>query len=339
MTTIIENLHALREQIDAMIAAVSADGTGNKPMAQLPKAVKVKAEKAEKKPRANAGQSTLHGAWTKHVLQLHGPGAKALHPKDGSADYQAFMAARIASAKAGELLYKDKSQARVKSGEKKIGDAMDEAEAKVGAHIPFVGYWKAIHPEEHAAFKLEWEAANPKGSRAASVADDSSEAGSAAESDGQPKKRGAKKMADMTEEERTAARAKRAANKLAKASKKAESEEKEAENFSMAAIPSAAVGGGGAEAAPAAAPAAAEEAADDELELEPEDKLIAFTHKKVSYLRYGHLDEDGEGVWWEGGDLWLQKEDGSKGAYAGQLQASGKIDSSPAIMAAEPDIN
>lgn len=68
-----------------------------------------------------------------------------------------------------------------------------------------------------------------------------------------------------------------------------------------------------------------------------EDALIPFHHKKVAYLRWGHLDEDGEGVWGEGGDLWLQNADGSKGAYVGQLQANGKIDSSPELIATEPE--
>lgn len=342
MTTIIENLHAMRAQIDAMIAAASADGSGSAIVAIAPK-TKGKAKEPKAK-RANAGHSTLHGAWTKHVLHLHGPGKDAMHPKDGSADYQSFMAARIAAAQAGELLYKDKTQARVKSGEKKIGDPMDEAEARVGAHIPFVGHWKTIHPEEHAAFKLEWEAANPKGSRAASVADDSSEAGPAAESDGtQPKKRGAKKYADMAPEELAAAKAKRAAAKALKSAAKdaAEAAERQSsvmEPASPVAAPrsSAAVGGGGAEAAPAAVQAGAETDAEDE---EVEDSLIPFVLKKVKYLRFGHRDENDAPVWDAAGDIWMQTPAGGKGAYAGLLKADGSIDNSAEVMENEPDLD
>lgn len=343
MTTIIENLHAMRAQIDAMIAAASADGTGSAIVAVASKG-KGKVEKV-KKQRANSGHSTLHGAWTKHVLQLHGPGPKADHAKEGSAVYQAFMAARIAAAQAGELLYKDKTQARVKSGEKKIGDPMDETEARVGAHIPFVSHYKELKPEEHAAFKLEWEAANPKGSRAASVADDSSEAGSAAESDGtQPKKRGAKAYADMGPEELAAAKAKRAAAKAAKTAAKEAAEAAERQSSVMepaspvaATRSSAAVGGGGAEAAPAA-PAAAAAETDAEEEDTPTDSLIAFTHKKVKYLRYGHRDVNGAPVWDADGDIWMQTTNGGKGAYAGLLKADGSIDSSPEVMENEPDL-
>jgi hypothetical protein len=207
-----------------------------------------------------------------------------------------------------------------------------------------VTHWQTAHPDAYAEFKSAWEVANPKEGRVAS-AKASQASGSDAE-DGEdgskpaPKKRGAKKMADMTPEEKAIAQAKRAANKAAKAAKKASSEEEEADEFAMETVvstkaPSAAVGGGGS-VAPAAAPEAEEEML--EAEEESEETLMPFINKKISYLRLGHLDKDGDPVWWEGGDIWLQNADGSKGAYAGQIQASGKIDASPAVMAAEPEI-
>jgi len=327
MSTVIENLHMLRAQVDAMIAAVDADGSGSKLLSQMPKGSKApKAPKAEK--RANAGVATLHGAWTAHVLEAHGT---------KSTEYLEWLAARIASAKAGELLY-TADQAKVKKGKKAVGDAMDEKEAAVAAHIPWVGYWRKEHPDAFEEFKNAWETANPKESRVASAKASQASGSDAEESeDGSkpaPKKRGAKKMADMTPEEQAAAKAKRAANKAAKAAKKAEMEEAEVDDFTMeVASSSQAIGGGGsvAAAAPMAEPAAEEEASGD--------SLIPFTHKKVKYLRFGHLDEDGEGVWDEGGDLWLATADGAKGAYAGQLQVSGKIDSSPTVMENEPEID
>ena len=320
MTTIIENLHAMRAQVDAMIVAAQADGSGNKVM--LP-AKKGKAAKAEKAPRANAGMPTLHGAWTTHVLKEH---------STESAEFKEFLAARIASAKAGELLYNE-GHAKVKKGKKSVGDAMDEKEAAVGAHTVWVAHWRKEHPEAFEEFKSTWETANPKESRVASAKASQASSSDAEEGAPAPKKRGAKKMADMTPEELAAAKAKRAANKALKAAAKAEAEDEEAEDFAPATVlsSSAAVGGGGSVAA--AAPAAEEEEED-----ESEDSLIPFTHKKVDYLRFGHLDEDGEGVWDEGGDLWLKTAEGGKGAYAGQLRSSGKIDSSPEVMAAEPEI-
>ena len=323
----------MRSQLDAMIASAQADGSGDKIMLQMPKGAKAKAPKAEKAPRANAGVATLHGAWTTHVLKEH---------STESAEFKEFLAKRIASAKAGELLYNE-GHAKVKKGKKAVGDAMDEKEAAVGAHTVWVAHWRKEHPADFETFKTTWETANPKESRVASAK--ASQASSDAEgesADGEsvakvPKKRGAKKMADMTPEEKAIAQAKRAANKAKKAATKAESEEEEAENFSLATpakTPSAAIGGG-------TVPAPVAEAEEMlEAEEEPEDSLIPFTCKKIKYLRYGHLDEDGEGVWWEGGDIWFQNADGSKGAYAGQINDSKKtIDNSPAVMAAEPDIN
>jgi hypothetical protein len=314
MTTIIENLHAMRSQLDAMIIAAQADGSGDKLVA-APK--KGKAEKADKAPRANAGMPTLHGAWTTHVLKEH---------STESAEFKDFLAARIASAKAGELLYNE-GHAKVKKGKKAVGDAMDEKEAAVGAHTVWVSQWRKDHPEAFEEFKSAWETANPKESRVASAK--ASQASSDAEEGAPaPKKRGAKKYADMTPEELAAAKAKRAAKKAEKDASKAEEEDEEAEDFA----PALAIGGGGSIAAAAPAVEAEEE------EEEVGDSLIPFTHKKVDYLRFGHLDEDGEGVWDEGGDLWLKTADGGKGAYAGQLRSTGKIDSSPEVLAAEPNV-
>jgi hypothetical protein len=334
MSTINEALDALQQQMDAIRATIKADGSGDKVMVKLSKSGKAKAPKAEKlkKERANADQPTLHGDWTKHVLKLH---------STESPEYRAWLAARIAAAKAGQLFY-NKSHAKVKNHKKQVGDVMDEKEAAAGAHLPWVGYWRTEHPDEFEQFKTAWEAANPKESRVASSKTSQASSSDAEAEEGgggdvvKPKKRGAKKYADMTPEELVAAKAKRAAAKASKAASKAETEEEEAAEFAPEIAPahSASVGGalsvGGAAGSPA-------EAADEEEE--SDDSLIPFTHKKVKYLRFGHLDEDGEGVWHEDGDLWLATPSGGKGAYAGKLQLSGKIDSSPEAMAQEPDVN
>jgi hypothetical protein len=67
------------------------------------------------------------------------------------------------------------------------------------------------------------------------------------------------------------------------------------------------------------------------------DELISWTSPKgVTYLRVGHLDEEGDGVWNEGNWLWAKNADGTKGAYAGILLANGKIDASAKTLKDEP---
>ena len=201
-----------------------------------PAAAAATAAKEPKKPRANAGKPSCHGAWTKHVLDRF--------PKD-STEQKEFLAARIASAERGEMLY-NKDMAKVKAGKKQVGDAMDAKEAAVGSHLAFVAWWSEQHKAEHAEFKATWELEHPKGANAsaensddaATVVEDARAATSAATGAATSaataavggggsvaaaapeataaKKRGPKKMADMTPEEQAAAKAKRAAKKAEK---------------------------------------------------------------------------------------------------------------------------
>jgi hypothetical protein len=196
-------------------------------------AAPTKAAKEPKKPRANAGKPSCHGAWTKHVLDRFS--------KD-SVEQKEFLAARIAAAERGEMLY-TKEMSKVKTGKKQVGDAMDAKDAAVGAHMAFVGWWSEQNKAEHMEFKAAWELEHPKGSgAAASTADNSDDAVTVADEDDtatgaatggggsaaavakpeaaakpEAKKRGPKKMADMTPEELAAAKAKRAENKAKKA--------------------------------------------------------------------------------------------------------------------------
>ena len=281
-----------------------------------PSKVSKKAEKAEKKPRANAGLPTLHGAWSKHVIAAH-------CPKDGvkSEEFNTFMAKRLAAAEAGEMVY-TAGQGKVKSGKKAVGDRMDAEDAKGGAHTAFVAFWKTEHPELHTAFKAEWDIANPKDSRASSVAEPEEDEDSEEVEAKPAKKRGAKKYADMTPEELAAAKAKRASKKASKDA--VEAVEREASV--MAPVVEEAE-------AEVEAEAEAEEAEEAE---EVEDSLLPFTHKKLKCLRFGHKDADGEEVWDEGCDLWTQNPDGSKGAYIGILLATGVLDNRPEVLANEP---
>jgi hypothetical protein len=329
MSTFIEHLNAMREQLDVAIAAAKADGTGDKPMpiaaAGKSKGKAPKADKPAKKERANAGQPT---AWAEFS------NLKRLEHKE---TVDAWVAERLAAAKAGTLFYAD-TDAAVKAGRAKAGEPIPENKVKVGAHLTWVSMtFKGEDQSEWKAFEAAWKEAHPKGSRAASVADDASESGSADDSAQEKpatagKKRGAKKYADMTPEELAAAKAKRAANKAKKTAEKEESEADERQSSCMepASPVAAAIGGGGSVAAAAAAPAEAEEA--DEAEVEQ----LPFTYKKINYLRLGTKDADGEIEWLETADLWLANADGSRGAYAGVLLATGKIDNSPETLANAP---
>lgn len=280
--------------------------------------VSKKVEKAEKKPRANAGQSTAHGDYTKKVL--------AEHNKD-SAEYKEFVAKRVAAAEAGKLAY-TADQGKVKSGKKQVGDLMDAKEARSGAHIAFVGFWKASQQEEWLAFKADWETTHPKSSRASSVADDASTAGSETKPG---KKRGAKKDAECTPEELAERKAKRAAKKAEKNAAKepvaevAEPASSEDEQEQEEVIPED----------DAEEAESQEAAAESEEAEEVEFAFIPFEHKKVKYLRLGNkVDEEIE--WEDDGHLWKALADGSKGAYAGKLLSNGKIDSSAETMKNEP---
>ena len=299
------DLLALRKEIDATISAKGAP-----------------TEDKVKKPRANAGLPTVHGAWTKYVLEKHGK---------ESAEFKAFIAERVAAAKAGTLLY-NAEQAMVKSGKKAAGDPMDEKDALRGAHAAFVAHYKKANMEEFQAFKTKWEVDHPKSSPASVAASDSesevAEGGEGGEVKPK-KKRGPKPNAECTPEELAARKEKRAAKKAAKAAEKATEEAAPREESVMEA----------AEPSPALASSIVAEAASPPVAAEETegDSLHPFTFKKINYLRFGH-EEEGEKIWDEGNDLWLAKPDGSKGAYAGILLATGKIDNRPEVLAAEPDI-
>ena len=304
------DLLALRKEIDATISAKG-----------------VPADEKVKKPRANKDRPTVHGDWTKTVLEKHGK---------ESAEFKAFIAERVAAAKAGTLLY-NAEQAMVKSGKKAAGDPMDEKDALRGAHAAFVAHYKKANMEEFQAFKTQWETDHPKSAPASVAASDSEsevvEGGEGGEVKPK-KKRGPKPNAECTPEELAARKEKRAAKKAAKAAEKATEEAAPREESVMEApaAPSSIVAE---EASQPVAEEAAEEAAEETEEVC--DSLHPFTFKKINYLRFGH-EEEGEKIWDEGNDLWLAKPDGSKGTYAGILLATGKIDNRPEVLAAEPDI-
>lgn len=185
-----------------------------------------------------------------------------------------------------------------------------------GAHLHWCSRYKEAHEAEWLAFKADWEAAHPKGS-SASVADDASVAESAAPSEASGAK--AKKVRKpQSEETKAAAAAKRAATKAAKTT-----------------------------AAPADAPPAVakdevveEDAVDLSVAEEPseeaEDEPLPFSKGGKEYLRWGHLDKDGDEVWAEEGYTWFKNADGSRGEYAGKMVGN-KLDSSPDVLREAPE--
>ena len=294
MTDMISISRASLEQIYKTIGS----HLGTEVAAALAKTTKVSkaAAKAEKKPRANAGQSTAWAAFSSKIQADHKAEVDAV---------KADAAAKRKAAKEAGLAAPEDTQ---------------------GAHLHWCSRYKAEHEAEWLAFKAAWEVEHPKSSRAtsaaASVVDDAaSVAPSVASGDAAPKKRrGAKKDSECTPAELAERKAKRAAAKAKKAA---------------------------ATTAPDAEAASAEDEVEEEaavevtleesgsVEVETEDTLIPWTSPKgTAYLRVGHLDAEGDGVWNEGNWLWAVKEDGSRGTFAGVLLASGKIDT----KAEEPEL-
>lgn len=281
MTDMIQISRAELTRIHALLGA----HLGEEAVAALSKTSKtIKAAKAEKKPRANAGQGTAWSAFSSKIQQDH------------KEEVDAVKAAAAASRKAAK-----------EAGEAAPADTQ-------GAHLHWCSRYKEAHPEEWETFKAKWELEHPKGSAAASVADDASVAESAAPSEASGAK-AKKARKPQSEETKAAAAAKRAATKAAKS------------------------GAAPADAQPAAAKdEVVEEAAVDlsAAEEEAEDDILPFSKGGKDYLRWGHLDKDGDEVWAPEGYTWLKNADGSKGAYAGKMVGN-KLDSSPAALAEEPE--
>jgi hypothetical protein len=316
-----QSIAALQAQLD-VIKSAAAGGSGlditlDKKLAKAAKAAK----KAVAKPRANAGQKTAYAEWTVKMKAAH------------AAEIEDYIAKRVVAAKEGTLLY-TADQDAVKLGRAKAGDPVPEKMAKVGAHFSWIKAYKGAHEEEWLAFKSEFEIANPKSSRASSVAGEESageggEGGDAA-SQGE-KKKGRKKDTELySPEELVKVKAERAAKRAANKAKK---EAGEAEDRKASVM------------APAEEAGSEEAEGDFELVDEAEEseevtvELHPFAHKGVNYLRLGRKGEGNEIEWEDVGDLWLTSTDGERGEYAGILLANGKVDSRPEVLAAPPDLN
>ena len=187
-------------------------------------------------------------------------------------------------------------------------------ESKLGAHLKWISANKGKDSAEYKAFAAAFvpmaapEAVAAPEEEAESVV---SAAPSAAPSAEAPKRRGPKKLTDMTPEEKAAHDAKVAERKAKKEAEKLATE----------------VAGKAAEEAPAAvpvaAPAPAAVAAPEPEEAEADLELLPFKLDGVSYFRLGAKTTDGE-IAWEG-DLWYNKK-GVRGSYVGSLLEDGSID-------------
>ena len=258
----------------------------------------------------------------------------------------------------------------------KLEHPYDKADrTTAGAHLKWAGIYKAENEAEWLAFKAEWDLAHPKTAKSvasagsaesatseAEEAEESSEeaapsvvsAASATSSTG--KKRGPKKLADMTPEQRAKHDAGVAARKAKREAEKAAGEAAGKEEsvaapvapvVAVAAVAKKATKKVAAPAAsatpekkPAPAPAAppapkkpvkkveqkvepvkmpvVEESDDEE---EARFELFPFTMDGNSYFRLGCKEEGNDDIQWEG-HLWYNK-DGKRGEYVGCLSEDG----------------
>lgn len=175
-----------------------------------------------------------------------------------------------------------------------------------GAHFSYVGTYKKEHEDEYKAFLAEWEAAHPKDAESAEEEKDEEKSQTSSQ-----KRRGPKKLTEMTPEElakHKEAVAARKAKKEATVSSESVSDAAPVKKAKKVAKKEAAI------VTPVAVVATEDE--------DPE--LLPFKHKGKNYLRLGTKREDGNHLW-TSGNIWESKK-GAKGAYVGCLQADGTID-------------
>jgi len=202
----------------------------------------------------------------------------------------------------------------------------EAAESKLGAHLKWISANAGKDSAVYKAFAAQFALDHPKGSastsaKASVVSDDEEVAscvsGSDAETKDVKKKRGAKKLVDMTAEERAAHDAKVAAKRAAKADAKASAPEEDEPASAEAA---------------AVAPASATPVVSDALEADEEadatgaaPEWLQFELDGAKYFRLGAKQADGS-VDWEP-FLWrTNKKTGARGSFVGMLLEDGTID-------------
>ena len=202
----------------------------------------------------------------------------------------------------------------------------EASESKLGVAPRFVAAYRKAHEAEWEAFQTEWNAAHPKaekGSKLAEVEESASaDEGSVASGASYKvaKRRGPKKLADMTPEERAAHDA--AVQKRREAKKEpAAAEEQEAKAAAPVVVaapvpkplPLKAV------AAPAPKPAAAAVPVEEAEEEGVEQRTFTLDGQK--YIRLW----DSAANDWATGDLWVVKANGERDYYWGELMEDGSV--------------
>jgi len=201
----------------------------------------------------------------------------------------------------------------------------EAAEQKAGAHFKWISVNKGNTSPEWLAFKAEWDAAHPKEAKGKASEDEAEESDSSPQggavaatapvAEKVAKKRGPKKLIDMTASERAAHDAKVAQRKAEKSAGAAALEAKAKASVAVAAVPVA---------APVAAPVAEVKAAEaEEAEAEDEDsiELKIFTLDGQKYMRPWSTSASD----WATGDLWYTTKKGEKSHYLGELMEDGTI--------------
>ena len=205
----------------------------------------------------------------------------------------------------------------------------EASEVKQGIAPRFVASYRSEHEAEWDTFQADWNAKHPKlskeekaASAAASVASEEEEIASVT-SEEVKKRKGPKKLSEMTAEELAAHKARVAAKQAAKAAPTVEEvEAKAAAPFVLAPAPAPAPAAEAPAAEVAEAPAAevAEAEAEEEASLEPR----TFTSGGQKYIRLWNTDTES----WASGHLWLPKKKGTSltyGSYVGELMVDGSI--------------
>ena len=246
----------------------------------------------------------------------------------------------------------------------KLEHPYDKADrTTAGAHLKWAGIYKAENEAEWLAFKAEWDLAHPKTAKSVASAGSAASEGDEAESSEEAapsvasapsvtssKKRGAKKLADMTPQERAKHDAGVAARKAKREAEKAAGEAQGKEESVAAPVAPVAVAAVAKKAPKKVAPAPAtpekkpvpvpaapkkapktvqkvvepvkmpvvEESEDEE---EARFELFPFTMDGSSYFRLGCKEEGNDDIQWEG-HLWYNK-DGKRGEYVGCLSEDG----------------
>jgi hypothetical protein len=206
----------------------------------------------------------------------------------------------------------------------------EASETKLGVAPRFVAAYRKAHEAEWEAFQTTWNAEHPKAAKGSvasaaeepASADEGSVTSGASEKAASGKRRGPKKLADMTPEERAAHDAAVQKRREAKKAPSAAAEEEaKAAAPVVVAAPVAAPKPAplplkAAPAKPVAAPVAEEEAEEEE---GVEQRIFTLDGQK--YIRL--WDSGAED--WATGDLWAVKANGERDYYCGELMEDGSI--------------